>query len=121
MNAWLFGAVLVLCGVTAVAVVVHLVRDEIPSDRTFILLGLVEVALVLQTVVGVVALATTDREVSGVLFVSYLIGVLVAPPIGAFWSLAERSRGGTAVLLLAMLTVAALQVRLWDIWGGAGV
>ncbi|TIC87812.1 hypothetical protein E8D34_09120 [Nocardioides sp. GY 10113] len=120
MTPWLFGAVLVLCGVAAIAVVVHLVRDEIPSDRTFILLGLVELALLIQLVVGIVALATTDRDVTGVLFVSYLIGVAAAPPIGAFWSLAERSRGGTAVLLLAMLTVAALEVRLWDIWGGAG-
>ncbi|TYL55810.1 hypothetical protein FXB39_00965 [Nocardioides sp. BGMRC 2183] len=120
MNAVVYGAVLVLAGVAAIAVIVHLIRDEIPSDRTFVLLGLVEVALIVQTVIGFVALATTDRDVSGVLFVSYLIGVLVAPPIGAFWSLAERSRGGVAVLLLAMLTVVALEVRLWDIWNAAG-
>lgn len=118
MTVWLLGAILVMCAVASVAVTVHLVRDEVTSDLTFVLLALLEVLLVAQVVWGSVALGTTDRAVSGTLFVSYLIAVLVAPPIGAFWSLAERSRGGTAVLLLAMLTVAALELRLWDIWGG---
>ncbi len=41
-------------------------------------------------------------------------------PIGAFWSLAERNRAGTAVLLLAILTVVGLELRLHAIWAGAG-
>ncbi len=63
-------------------------------------------------------LAGTDRDVSGVLFVSYLVGIVLALPIGAFWSLAERTRSGTGVLVVAALTVLALEVRLVDIWGG---
>ena len=41
--------------------------------------------------------------------------------LGAFWSLAERSRAGTGVLLVAAFTVVALEVRLDAIWNGAGV
>jgi hypothetical protein len=73
-----------------------------------------------QAVIGCVALSTTSRDVSGVLFVSYLIGTLCALPIGAFWSLAERTRAGTGVLLVATFTVVALELRLDSIWGGAG-
>ena len=112
--------ILVLCGVTAIVLLVDLVRDRAAQDSHFVLLGLLELALLVQLVWGCVALATTGRDVDGVLFVSYLVGVALAPPIGAFWSLAERSRAGTAVLLVAVLTVAALEVRLDAIWGAGG-
>ena len=52
------------------------------------------------------------------LFVSYLVGIVLALPIGALWSLAERTRSGTGVLVIAALTVLALEVRLADIWSG---
>lgn len=110
------GAVLVLSVVTLVAVAVLLVRDETAGDPTFVLLAVVELVLLVQLVLGVVRLAATDRDVPGVLFVSYLVGVALVLPIGAFWSLAERSRAGTAVLAAAAFTVIALEVRLWGIW-----
>ena len=112
------GLVLVLSAATVVVLGVLLVRDHAAQDRTFVLLAATEVVLVVQLVVGLVALAGTDRDVSGPLFVSYLVGVLFALPIGAFWSLAERTRSGTGVLLVAVLTVVALEVRLDAIWGG---
>ncbi|KAA1429260.1 hypothetical protein [Nocardioides antri] len=120
MNPWVYGVILVLCAVAAVLLLVHLVRDAPAEDGIYLVLGSAEVALLVQLVWGSVALADTSREVSGTLFVSYLVGVLLALPIGAFWSLAERNRAGTAVLLLAVLTVAALEVRLDAIWSGAG-
>ncbi len=40
----------------------------------FLVLGVVELLLLLQLVLGSVALAQTSRDVSGVLFVSYLVG-----------------------------------------------
>lgn len=119
MNDWLTGAVLVLAGVGCVLLLVLLVRDEPAQDRTFIYLGVVELAVLAQLLVGIVSLARTDDEVSAVLFVSYLVGNLVALPIGVFWSLSERNRSGTAVLLVAAVTVLALQLRLEMIWGGA--
>jgi hypothetical protein len=113
-------AILAAVLATAVLILVLLVRDEPAGDRTFLALAVLEVLLVVQVVVGGVLLAGTDRDVSGVLFVSYLVGIVLALPIGVFWSLVERTRAGTAVLLVAVLTVAALQVRLDAIWGGAG-
>ncbi len=120
MNDWIAGAVFVLGGVTALWTLILVVRDQVAQDRTFALLALAEVVLLVQLVVGCVRLAGTDRDVSGVLFVSYLVGIVLALPIGAFWSLAERTRSGTGVLVVAALTVLALEVRLVDIWGGLG-
>ena len=116
----LTGLVLSLTLVVVVVCLWLVVRDRPAEDRTYALLGVVEVVLLVQLVVGIVALSRTTNDVSGVLFVSYLVGVVLALPVGAFWSLAERTRAGTAVVLVAALTVAGLQVRLESIWGGAG-
>ena len=120
MNPWVFGVILALCGFAALLAVGYLILDRVAEDGMYLLLGITELALVVQLVVGAVALADTSRDVSGVLFVSYLVGVALALPVGAFWSLAERNRAGTAVLLLATLTVVGLQLRLDAIWAGAG-
>jgi hypothetical protein len=117
---WLEVLVFVTAGTAAFLAIVHLVRDRVAEDGMYLLLGLTELVLLAQLVVGAIELSDTGRDVSGVLFVSYLIGIVLALPIGAFWSLAERNRAGTAVLLLAALTVIGLELRLDAIWGGAG-
>ncbi len=119
VSPWVLGAVLVLCGITTLLLLVHLARDLSAQDGMYVLLGATELVLVGQLVAGCVALGNTGRGVDGTLFVSYLIGIALVLPIGAFWSLAERTRAGTAVVLLAVLTVAALEVRLDAIWAGA--
>ncbi len=116
MNAVLLWLVLALAVGAMVMVVVHLVRDETAGDPTFLALAVLEVLLLVQAVVGCVALSGTGRELSGATFLSYLLSIVLVLPIGAFWSLAERSRAGTAVLLVAVLTVLALEVRLQSIW-----
>ena len=120
MTNWLEVLVYVIAGTAALLAIVHLVRDRPVEDGMYLLLGVAELLLLAQLVIGSVRLANTDRDVSGVLFVSYLVGVALVLPIGAFWSLAERNRAGTAVLLLAILTVVGLELRLHAIWGGAG-
>lgn len=119
MTDWLTAVVVALAGIACVLLAVLMVRDRPAQDGTFAYLAVVEVAVLVQLVFGIVALSTTDREVDGVLFVSYLVGNLLALPIGVFWSLAERTRAGTAVLLVATFTVIALELRLGTIWGMA--
>jgi hypothetical protein len=117
---WLEVLVYVTAGTAAIVTVVLLVRDEAVGDRVYALLAVAELVLVVQLVAGSIALANTDRDVAGPTFVSYLVSVTLALPIGAFWSLAERNRAGTAVLLLAALTVVGLELRLHGLWGGVG-
>jgi hypothetical protein len=117
VNSWLYGAVLLACGAAAVLLVVDLVRDRNTQDSHFVALAAIEALLLVQLVWGCIALATTEREVAGATFVSYLVSTVLAPVVGALFSLAERSRVGTTILLLAVATVAGLEIRLWDIWG----
>jgi uncharacterized membrane protein len=117
VNPWVYGAVLAVCAAAAVLLVVDIVRDRTAQDSHFVALGVLEVVLLVQLVWGCVDLAGTDRDVSGVTLVSYLVSTVLAPVVGAFFSLAERSRVGTAILLLAVVTVAGLQARVIDIWG----
>ncbi|MCX6402320.1 MAG: hypothetical protein NTX33_20585 [Propionibacteriales bacterium] len=118
MTVWLYGVVLAVALAAALLLVVDLVRDRAAQDSHFISLAVLDVVLLGQLIGGAVALARTERDVEGTVFVSYLVTVFLVPVIGAFFSLAERSRVGTTILLLAVATVAGLELRLWDIWGG---
>ncbi|HWJ68197.1 MAG TPA: hypothetical protein VNT31_16105 [Nocardioides sp.] len=119
MTGWSYGVILAIAGVVAVLLVVDLVRDRAAQDSHFIGLGVLQVAVLVQLVGGAVALARTDRDVEGTVFVSYLVTVALLPVAGALFSLAERSRVGTTILLLAVASVAGLELRLWDVWGTA--
>ena len=120
MSVWLEVAVYAAAGIALLGTLILLVRDQPANDPMFLGLAVIEVLLLVQLVAGSVALSQTSREVSGALFVSYLVGIALVLPIGAFWSLAERSRAGTAVLALAIFTVVGLELRLHSIWSGAG-
>ena len=58
---------------------------------------------------------------NGGLWLSFLIllAVLLILPLGLLWSLGERSRGATSVLIIALLTVAFLVLRLVQIHAAA--
>lgn len=116
MTSWSYGVILALAVAVAVVLLVDLVRDRSAQDSHYISLGVLELAVLGQLVGGAIALARTDREVDGAVFVSYLVTVALVPVVGALFSLAERSRVGTTILLLAVATVAGLEVRLWDVW-----
>jgi hypothetical protein len=89
------------------------------SDRAlFWTISATEAVVLLQAVIGFVMMFTSDREIHRLTFGAYLIGLLLLLPIGTWWSLGDRSRGGTAVLLVAVVTLAAMVLRLSQIWAG---
>lgn len=79
-------------------------------------LGVIEVGLIAQLVVGIAQFAGTDRDVSGPFFIGYLIGALLILPAGALWALAESSRWGAGALAIACLVIPILELRLHDVW-----
>lgn len=117
MTSWSYGVILALAAVAAVVLLVDLARDRSAQDSHYIAVGVLQVAVLAQLVGGAIALGRTERDIEGTVFVSYLVTVALMPVVGAFFSLAERSRVGTTILLLAVATVAGLEVRLWDVWG----
>lgn len=120
MSSTLAWVVLALCLVVSLYAGYLIVRDRPVDDTLFYGAAALEVALVVQLVGGCVALAMTERDVSGITFVGYLLTAVIAPPVGVLWGISEKSRWGTGVVVVAMVTAAALQLRIAALWAGAG-
>ena len=96
-------------------------RPQAPGRVLLNVLAVAELALVVHLVLGIVRVTgDVPRRRLGV-------GVHRLPgrrrpviPAGVVWSSGERSRGGTAVLLVAVLLVPFMFVRLADIWAAGG-
>jgi hypothetical protein len=95
----------------------YVVLDR-PADTALLSgFGLLELGLLGQAVVGVVQLARGESEgVSGPVFVAYLIAALLFVPAGVWWANGERSRAGTAALIVVGLVVPVMILRLTQIW-----
>ena len=109
-------AITASCLLGALWLVVLLVRDRTP-DRRFlnVMLG-IEVMLLVHLVVGIVRVTDAPSDVAVWEYVGYLVGTLLIVPVGVIWSSGEKTRGGTGVLLVALLVVPFMFVRLADIW-----
>ncbi len=118
MTGWLQTALTVLSLLVALLALVYVVRDR-RADRTLVVaIAVLWGGTIVQVVYGLVALAGTDRDVSGVVFVLYLLGLVATPPIAAWWARGEPSRAGSGVVVVAGLLVPFLLLRLDTIWGG---
>ena len=113
-------ALSVLCLLIAIWLVVLIIRDRTPDNLTLNSLGVVEVGLIGNLVLGIVRVTGDTGETAVAEYVGYLVGALLLIPGGLIWSAGERSRGGTAVLLVAVLLVPFMFVRLADIWVAGG-
>lgn len=114
------GAISIICLCCALWLVVLLVRDRTPDRRFLNLMLGVEVLLLVHLVVGIVKVADAPSGVSVWEYVGYLVGVVLVVPAGVIWSSGEKTRGGTAVLLVALLVVPFMFIRLADIWAAGG-
>ena len=95
----------------------YVVLDRTPDWGLLGLAGVVEAAVLVLLVVAAVQVG--DQGLGGgatVTLFGYLVAGLVVLPAGFVWSLAERSRGATAVLLVAGLTEAFLVLRAVQVW-----
>lgn len=104
------------CLVAAVLVVVALARNLQVGQRTVAALLAVEAALVVHAVVGTIRLFDSDNDVSHLTYLGYLYAILAIIPVGWIWAESERNRGGTSVLLVAVLVVPFLLLRTAQVW-----
>jgi hypothetical protein len=101
----------------AAVVLLYVVLDRTPDWGLLGLAGLVELGTLV--LLGVAIAQVGDVSLSGgatVTLFGYLVAGLVLLPIGFAWSLAERSRGATAVLMVAGLAQAFVVVRVMQVW-----
>ena len=88
-----------------------------PSDYTLGATALVELLLVAQVVIALVAPATGNLPTgSGLEFWVYLVSAVLIPPAAVLWALVDRNRWSTAVLGVACLAVAVMVYRMGQIW-----
>jgi hypothetical protein len=104
-------------GVAALWLIALIALDRLPGDPVYAALGLIEVGIVVQLVVGLVMVFGGHHEgVNVAAYVGYLVGALIILPVAVLWSLGERTRAGTGVLLVGLIVIPALCLRLHDLW-----
>jgi len=111
---WVQVAVAVTAGLLCVILGL---AGKTPADLTMGALALVEVLLLGQLGVALLAPAFGNTATGSVLeFYVYLVSAILLPPAAGFWALVERSRWSTVILGVAALAVAVMVYRMEQIW-----
>lgn len=109
-------AVVVAFAAAALAIVLGLAGRK-PSDLSLAGPALLELLLVAQLVISIVApLAGNPPSGNPVEFYAYLISALVIPPAAIYWALTERTRWSVVVVGVACFAIAVMFVRMQIIW-----
>lgn len=112
-------AVAVAAGLLAI---VRGLAGRTPSDLVLGALGIVELLLIVQVVIAIVAPLTGNHPSGSLLeFWVYLISAALLPIAAGFWALIERSKWSTVILGVAALAVAVMLYRMLQIWTVQGV
>ncbi|MFI6321702.1 hypothetical protein ACIBG8_29495 [Nonomuraea sp. NPDC050556] len=80
--------------------------------------AVLEVVLLVQAGVTIAAAIDGEGPQDKAILYGYLAGMAIIPPAGVFLAMAERSRWGSAILVVAGFAVAVMTGRLLQIWQG---
>ena len=116
ISAYTITQVLVACAAGLLCVVLGLAGRK-PNDITLGSLVLVELLLIAQLVIALIAPGLGNHATGSVPeFYVYLISALLIPPLAIFWGLIERTRWSTVVLGVAAFAIAVMVFRMEQIW-----
>lgn len=88
-----------------------------PSDLSVGALALLELLLIAQLVISIVAPFAGNTPKGDLLeFWVYLVSVLLVPVAGVVWGLVERTRWSTVIMGVAALAAAVMIWRMHMIW-----
>jgi hypothetical protein len=117
MILWFTYIVVAVAVVSGVLCIVLGLMGRRPSDLTVGALGLIELLLIVQVVMAVVAPFAGNPPTGSLLeFWVYLVSAVLVPIAGVIWALLERSRWSTVILGVAALAVAVMVWRMQVIW-----
>jgi hypothetical protein len=102
----------------ALASLITAIRDRSMGMVLLVGFALLEVAVLVQAGIVIAAVVDGQGPDSKAILYGYLGGEAVIPPAGVFLALAERSRWGPAILVVAGFAIAVMTARLWQIWQG---
>lgn len=117
MIEWYTWLAVTVCLAAAAACLVQLAMRRPVNDISLGAAAAVELLLLVQAVIAIVApLAGNPPSGDLVEFWMYLVCALLIPPAAAFWALLNRGRASNAILLIALLAVAVMVYRMFQIW-----
>ncbi|MBD3943908.1 hypothetical protein IF188_19635 [Microbacterium sp. NEAU-LLC] len=88
-----------------------------PSDWTVGSLALVELLLIAQVVIAIIAPFAGNPPTGSLLeFWVYLVSAVLLPLAAVAWALLERSRWSTVIMGIAALSIAVMVWRMQVIW-----
>ncbi len=109
-------AVLAGTGLLAVLAGHHLLRRRLVDDPIVLTGAAIEVALLVQLVVGLSRASAIADGAERATFIAYLFTVLVVIPVTVVIAIKEKTQWAMAVVLGGALVVAILVARLQQIW-----
>ena len=117
MILWFTITQLAVAIIAGVAAVVAGLAGRRPGDVTVGGLALIELFLIAQIVIAIIAPLAGNPPTGSLLeFWTYLISAALLPPAAVVWALVERSRWSTVIMGVAALAVAVMVWRMHVIW-----
>jgi hypothetical protein len=122
MILWFTYALVALAAVGGLVCVVLGLAGRRPSDLSVGILGALELGLLAQVVIAIIAPFAGNKPTGSLLeFWVYLVSAVLIPPAAIVWALLERSRWSTVIMGIAALAVAVMVWRMQVIWTVQGV
>ncbi|MER6948854.1 hypothetical protein ABT294_33025 [Nonomuraea sp. NPDC000554] len=118
MNTTVSTIVIVWSLLLAVASLVVAIRNRPMGMVLLVGFAVLEVAVLVQAGFVIAAVAGGQGPADKVTLFGYVGGQIVIPPAGVVLALAERSRWGPAILVVAGFAIAVMTGRLLQIWQG---
>ncbi|HOB57946.1 MAG TPA: hypothetical protein PK282_05025 [Rhodoglobus sp.] len=117
MIEWFTTVQLVVAVAAGLLAVVLGLAGRKPNDLVLASAALVELLLIAQIIVAIVAPAVGNAPTgSGLEFWVYLVSAALLPPLAVFWALVERNRWSTVIVGVACFAVAVMLYRMGQIW-----
>ncbi len=120
MIGWLTMVVIGIAVVAAIWGAVSAIIGRPAGNLLFYWAFLTALAVLVQSVVGIVAIARGNGPEELATSLAYLIGIIILMPAAIWWSLSDRSRFSGLVMTIAGAAIAVMSLRLLDLWGGLG-
>ncbi|GAA2404998.1 hypothetical protein [Nonomuraea africana] len=118
MNTTLATCVIVAALLLALVSLIVAIRNRAMGMVLLVGFAVLEVALLAQAGLAIASVAGGEGPQEKATLFGYLAGTVLIPPAGVFLALAERSRWGSAILVVAGFAVAVMTGRLLQIWQG---
>lgn len=117
MIDWLTWLQLAVAGCGGVLCLALGLAGRKPSDLSLGAIALVELLLIVQLGVAIIApLAGNHPSGSLLEFYVYLVSAIILPVAAAFWALIERNRWSTVILGVVCLSIGVMLYRMLQIW-----